>query len=239
MELSQNRVITVATHLSTMGIAPEQIQTHAIGNTQTAKHKQDDDRDRSVMLWALPKIYFEPIVKPILPRHVPPKPKVSRNFKIALALELDVSLAFKAREILKKVVKGRVGAGLAVTSMIFIIWDIQNNLRCTYVYAAIGAGVSLSIPGSHGVSGTTHGPWNSFTTEKPISCAQFGPYMRFTTIGIGSLSKNWITLDTPPGVSNVYTTINTGTTIGGGLATYPAHLSAFVPLERPHPFHGP
>ncbi|MGY4290257.1 hypothetical protein ACVWXO_009523 [Bradyrhizobium sp. LM2.7] len=66
MTTSANRVITVAKSLSEMGIHPEQMQTHAIGNTQTANH------DRSVVLWVLPKVYFEPIIKPDLPRPVPP-----------------------------------------------------------------------------------------------------------------------------------------------------------------------
>jgi hypothetical protein len=113
-------------------------------------------------------------------------------------------------------------------------------LKCTYVYAAVGLGFGLSLPKTGGRSGTLHGPWNSFTTEKPIiSCSQFGRSMRFTTIGIGDVSKNWILLETPKGVKDVYLRISTGTTIGGGASTYPAHLSAFVPLERPKPFGGP
>jgi hypothetical protein len=237
-ELSQNRVITVASYLAQMGIGGEQVQTDAIGNTHTAKHEQDDDHDRSVTLWVLPKIYFEPIVKPKLPRHVPPKPKVSRHFKIALAMALDVSLGLKAGAVLKRVVKGRIGAGVAIAGMAWIIVDTENHLRCTYVYAAIGLGVSLSMPWGN-ISGTTHGDWTSFTTEKPISCSQFGNTMRFTTIGIGSKSVNWALIETPPGVSDVYINVSTGTTPGGGAATYPAHLSTFVPLESPHPFNGP
>jgi hypothetical protein len=238
MTLSQNRVITVANYLSKMGIGGEQMQTDAIGNTHAAKHRQDDDRDRSVMLWVLPKIYFEPIVKPHLPRAVPPKPKVSKHFKIALAMELDVSLALKARQLLTKLAKGRFGAGVSFAGMVWVIVDTENRLQCTYVYAAIGLGVSLTMPWGN-MSGTTYGDWTSFTTEKPISCSQFGNTMRFTTIGIGSLSRNWVLIETPPGVSDVYITVSTGTTPGGGMATFPAHLSAFIPLERPRPFNGP
>jgi hypothetical protein len=94
-------------------------------------------------------------------------------------------------------------------------------------YAAFGLGVSLSMPWGN-MSGTTHGDWTSFTTEKPISCSQFGNTMRFTTIGIGSKSVNWALIETPPGVSDVYINVSTGTTPGGGAATYPAHLSRFA-----------
>ncbi|MCK1336523.1 hypothetical protein ACVW1A_005780 [Bradyrhizobium sp. LB1.3] len=239
MTTSANRVITVAKSLSEMGIHPEQMQTHAIGNTQTANHRLDEDNDRSVVLWVLPKVYFEPIIKPDLPRPVPPRPKVSRNFKIAMLLEVDGSISFAARAAIKRIVKGRAGAGIAFASALFSIWDTENNLKCTYVYAAVGLGFGLSLPKTGGRSGTLHGPWNSFTTEKPISCSQFGKSMRFTTIGIGDVSKNWILLETPRGVKDVYLSISTGTTIGGGASTYPAHLSAFVPLERPKPFGGP
>jgi hypothetical protein len=63
--------------------------------------------------------------------------------------------------------------------------------------------------------------------------------MRFTTIGIGDVSKTWVLIETPRGVRDVYIQIATGTTIGGGAATYPAFLTGFVPLEGPKPFSGP
>ncbi|MGZ3287757.1 MAG: hypothetical protein ACXU87_06935 [Xanthobacteraceae bacterium] len=239
MTTSSNRVITVARCLSEMGIPPEQIQTDAIGNTQTARHGPDEDRDRSVLLRVVPKLHFKPIQKPDLPRHLPPKPRVSRNFKIAMLIEVDGSISFAARELVKRIVKGRAGAGIAFASALFSIWDTENHLKCTYVYAAVGLGFGLNLPKTGGRSGTLHGDWTPFTTEKPISCSQFGRTMRFTTIGIGALSKTWVLIETPPGVEDVYITIATGTTIGGGASTYPAHLSAFIPLEHPKPFSGP
>ncbi|WP_291685232.1 OmpA family protein [Bradyrhizobium sp.] len=239
MDLSRNRVITVAGYLSELGIPAEQMQTDAIGNTQTATHALDEDRDRSVLLRVVPKIHFKPIVKPDLPRPLPPKPKVSRNFKIAMLLEVDGSISFAAKEFIKKIVKGRVGAGIAFASAIFSIWDTENHLKCTYVYAAVGLGVGLNLPKTGGRSGTLHGDWTAFTTEKPISCSQFGRTMRFTTIGIGDVSKTWVRIETPPGVDDVYISIATGTTIGGGASTFPAHTSAFIPLEHPKPFAGP
>ncbi len=237
--LSQVRVSMVSGYLIQMGIDVEQMQTEAIGNTRTAQHKLDDDRDRSVLLRVVPKIHFKPIYKPDLPRYFPPKPKVSKNFKIAMLLEVDATISFTAREFLKKMFKGKVGGGIAYCAALFTIWDTQNNLKCTYAYAAFGLGVGLSLPKTGGRSGTLHGDWTPFTTEKPITCSQFGRTMRYTTIGIGNTSKNWVLIETPPGVRDVYIEISTGTTIGGGMATYPAHLSSFIPLEGPKPFSGP
>ena len=239
MTLSQTRVGRVAGYLMKMGIDGGQMQTEAIGNTQTAKHKLDDDRDRSVLLRVVPKIHFKPVHKPDLPRHFPPKPKVSMNFKIAMLLEVDGTMSFAAREFVKKTFKGKVGGGIAFASALFTIWDTQNNLKCTYVYAAIGLGVGLTLPKTGGRSATLHGDWTPFTTEKPISCSQFGNTMRYTTASIGNTSKNWVLIETPPGVRDVYIEIATGMTIGAGMATYPAHLSGFVPLESPKPFNGP
>jgi hypothetical protein len=160
-------------------------------------------------------------------------------FKIAMLLEVDGTMSFAAREFVKKMLKGKFGGGIAFASALFTIWDTQNNLKCTYVFAGVGLGVGLSLPKTGGRSATLHGGWTPFTTEKPISCSQFGRTMRFTTIGIGNTSKNWVLIETPPGVRDVYTEIATGMTIGAAMATYPAHLSAFIPLESPKPFSGP
>jgi hypothetical protein len=239
MSLSRVRVGAVAGCLMQMGIDAGQMQTESIGNTQTGRHKLDDDHDRSVLLRVVPKIHFTPVHKPDLPRHLPPKPKVSTNFKIAMLLEVDGTMSFAAREFVKKMFKGKVGGGIAFASALFTIWDTQNNLKCTYVFAAVGLGFGLSLPKTGGRSGTLHGDWTPFVTEKPISCSQFGHTMRFTTASIGNTSKNWVLIETPPGVRDVYIEIATGATIGGGMATYPAFLSGFVPLESPKPFSGP
>jgi hypothetical protein len=166
MTLSQTRVGRVAGYLMERGIDGGQMQTEAIGNTQTAKHKLDEDRDRSVLLRVVPKIHFKPVHKPDLPRHFPPKPKVSMNFKIAMLLEVDGTTSFAAREFAKKMFKGKVGGGIAFASALFTIWDTQNNLKCTYVYAGIGLGVGLTLPKTGGRSATLHGDWTPFTTEK-------------------------------------------------------------------------
>jgi OmpA family protein len=237
MTLSQTRVGRVAGYLMQNGVDGSQMQTEAIGNTKTADHKLDDDRDRSVLLRVVPKIHFKPVEKPNLPRALPPKPKVSRHFKIAMLLELDGTLSLAARQIVKKL--AGFGAGIAFGAAYFRIVDTENHLKCDYVWAGAGLGAGFSLPKTGSRSATLSGPWNAFTTEKPITSSQFGPSMRFTTAGIGSLSVNWILIETPPGVSDVYMRIDTGTTLGISMATYPAHLTGFVPLEAPKPYSDP
>jgi hypothetical protein len=84
-------------------------------------------------------------VKPDLPRHVPPRPKVSRNFKIAREFEVDKSASFAARQLVQRLVKGCAGAGTAAVTAVFAIWDTENNLKCRFLYAAIGLGGSLAF----------------------------------------------------------------------------------------------
>lgn len=237
MSLSQTRVGRVAGYLMENGIDGSQMQTDAIGNTKTANHKPDDNRDRSVLLRVVPKTHFKPVQKPHLPRLLPPKPKVSTHFKIALLLEIDRSLAFAARETVKKLAGKNFGAGIALASAYFRIVDTQNHLKCDYIWAGAGLGAGFSLPKTGSRSSTLSGPWNEFTTEKPITCSQFGPSMRFTTAGIAFWSVNWILIETPPGVNDVYMQIDTGFTAGASMATYPAHLTGFAPLEAPKPFH--
>jgi len=237
MSLSQTRVGRVAGYLMEHGIDADQMQTDAIGNTKTTDHKLDEDRDRSVLLRVVPKIHFKPIPKPDLPRPLPPKPKVSTQFKIAMLLEVDGSIAFAARETIKKLAGKKFGAGLALASAYFRIVDTQNHLKCDYVWAGIGLGAGFSLPKTGSRSATLSGPWNSFTTEKPITCSQFGPSMRFTTAGLAFWSANWVLIETPPGVKDVYMGIDTGFTAGAAMATYPAHLTGLVALESPKPFH--
>ena len=109
-----------------------------------------------------------------------------------------------------KLFKVKIGGGVAFDGLIFLIWDTDNDIACLYVYIGIGLGVGLSFTPK--VSATTHGPWTAFTTEKPMSCWQFGRWARFTTAGVASHSVNWITMETPPGIDNVESlAIDTGT----------------------------
>jgi OmpA family len=236
MELSQTRVGRVANFLSTRGIASEQMQLDAVGEELAAKHADEDDpRDRSVTLWVYPR--FE--LNTPLPRRVPPRPLVTRHFKIAMITGLSVFQATNIRNFLRgsKIKGGKLGGGLAIDGIIFMIWDWTNKISCLYLYFALGLGVGLSFTPK--VSATTHGPWNPFTTDKPISCWQFGRWARFTTAGVWSKSVNWITLETPRGVSDIKSLpINTGTTLGAGASTAPLG-GDFILLDQPRRFAGP
>ena len=77
---------------------------------EVARHQQD----RSVLLWVYPK--FEEDPKPP-PRRVPPRPKVSRQFKLAMLTGLSVSQGFKFSRFLK----GKVGGGVAVDTIFSLL----------------------------------------------------------------------------------------------------------------------
>jgi hypothetical protein len=228
MELSQTRVGRVANFLSQRGIAVEQTQLDAVGEELAKKHVEDDPRDRSVTLWVLPKFEFDPPP----PRRVPPRPKVSRHFKIALVTGLSFSQALNVGKLFRGV---KLGGGVAIDGIFFIVWDTRNNIACLYIYIGLGLGAGATFTPK--VSATTHGPWNAFTTEKPISCWQFGRWARFTSAGVWSKSVNWITLETPKGVDNVESLrIDTGTTLGaGGTST----IGDFIRVGQPYRFSGP
>jgi len=233
MELSQTRVGRAVAFLQTKGIKPEQIQDHAVGEelADAEGHIDDDPRDRSVRLWVLPKFQFDPIVP--LPRKVPRTPPTTRHFKIAMVENLSYTQALKFGKVLAKVSK--IGGGVAFESSIFMIWDTRNKIVCFYVYIGLGIGAGLRI--APPAAATTHGPWNDFTTEKPISCWQFGQWARFTTIGAFSKSLNWISMETPKGVDNVDSlSINTGMTLGAGTSTTVGDL---IRIDKPVRYDGP
>jgi hypothetical protein len=228
METSMTRASRVQAYLYDHGVSTDQVQADAVGEELAATHAEDDEQDRSVLLWVYPK--FEEDPKPP-PRRVPPRPKVSRHFKLAMLTGLSVSQAFKFARFLK----GRAAGGLAVDTIFFMMWDTTNNQACIYVYVGVGLGVGLSFAPK--VSATAHGPWNPITTEKPISCAQFGRWARFTTAGVWDWSVNWISLETPKGLDNIdHASIDTGRTLGAGMSS---SAGDFIRLAGPSPFHGP
>jgi hypothetical protein len=227
MATSQVRMGAVQAFLQDHGVNPDQIEPDAVGEEEAQTHALDDERDRAVRLWVMPKFKYEP--RP--PRKVPPKPKLSDKFKIAMITGLSASQAVKFAKFRRL---PRIGAGFAADVIYFMVWDTTNNLACIYLYAAAGLGVGLTALPK--VSATTHGPWNNFTTEKPMAVSQFGTFSRFTTAGVASWSANWITIETPKGIDNVYERIDTGVTLGLGASTT---VGEFIRLEGPNKFSGP
>ena len=226
MELSENRVARVYNFLMAQGVSDSQMQLKAVGEELAKTHSEDDPRDRSVLLW----------VHPVPEDTPPPPPKVpktltTRNFKISMVSGLSVNQALNVG----KLFKVKIGGGVAFDGLIFLIWDTDNNIACLYVYIGIGLGVGLSFTPK--VSATTHGPWTSFTTEKPMSCWQFGRWARFTTAGVASHSVNWITMETPRGIDNVESlSIDTGTTLGAGMGST---IGDIIRADQPYRFSGP
>src|SRR5262245_19354592 len=179
--LSQVRVDRVVAHLRGRGVRDTQMQPHAVGNSKTAGHGADEERDRSVAITVHPRAIDTP--KP--PVLVPPKPAVSTAFSISMLTGISVSKMAKVIRILSvapkyakyvgyltKLMKGKVAAGVAVDFIFFLIWDTTNNLACLYLY--IGGGAGAGVTHFPPISATSHGPWNPFTTSAPISSAQFG-----------------------------------------------------------------
>lgn len=228
MTLSKVRVRRVADFLKDGGIAETQMQLDAVGEELAAKHGPDDERDRGVALLILPKAKNDP---PPPPRP-PTKPPTTQKFKVAMITGLSGAKATK----FAKYLKGKVGAGVAADVLFFQIWDIENNFSALYVYVGGGIGVGLTVLPN--VSATTHGDWNDFRTSASITCGQFDGFTRFTTVGVASLSRNFLNLvGTPPGVDDVYIDdFKTGTTIGLGASSTVGDL---ILLEGPDPFSGP
>ena len=233
MTLSQVREGQVQAFLLDHGISPDQIRVDAVGSTLAAHHSLDDLRDRSVLLWVYPKFEFHPP-----PKKVPHRPKISRVFKIAVdghnparwaKHSQNISLG---KKIFKRIVKK---LPLSEKDLPFIVWDTTNYLACRYVYIDVNVGFDLSI-GSK--LPQPHGPWNSFTTEKPIGCWQFGRSARLTTIGDWKTAQTQIHIETPKGVNDVYTTIKTGITIRGVQGSFTL-AGDFDIMEGPVPYGGP
>jgi hypothetical protein len=227
MVLSQIRVGRVVNFLSIQGIDVEHMQQDAIGEENAKSHSLDDERDRGVLLWVYPRFEYEPPP----PRKVPKKPLVTRHFKISMVTGLNVAQALR----IAKLFKVKIGAGLAIDGLVFLIWDPHNQIACYYVYIGIGLGFGFSALPS--VAVTTHGPWTDFTTEKPMSCWQFGRWARFTSGGGGSHTVNWITFETPRGINNVESLpIATGTTYGVGATST---IGDLIRASDPYRFSGP
>jgi hypothetical protein len=233
MALSQVREGTVQAFLLDNGVNANQIRVDAVGSTLTEHHALDDPRDRSVFLWVYPK--FHPIPPP---KKVPPRPKTSTLFKLSVDGHFPDRWAKHHRNLSwgQKLVK-KIAKKLPLSSMDlpFIVWDTTNSLACRYVYIDLNFGFDLSI-GSN--LPQPHGPWNEFTTEKPIGCWQFGKDARLTTMGDWKTHPTWIHIETPKGVNDVYIKIDTGIAIKGAAGSFTL-AGDFDLMEGPKIYTGP
>jgi len=143
----------------------------------------------------------------------PPEPKSPKgtHFKIKAAVGVNA------------------GDGVVGDFIVFQIWDTDNNLVQEYNYygGGLGAGTPSSV--------TTEGPWNDFSTEKPVGVWAFQGPARWTSAGAGPASKNILHIPFPLGTDKgVYMQVNTGTTIGAGASTT---VGLMVPASQdPVPF---
>ena len=137
METSMVRAGRVQAHLLDRGASSDQIQADAVGEMLAAAHAPDEDRDRSVRLWVFPKFKYDPPP----PRRVPPRPKGSRHFKLAMVTSLSFSHLKDLKKLskLSKVLKAKPGIGVSVDAIAFIIWEGERP-ELHYLYVGIGAG---------------------------------------------------------------------------------------------------
>jgi hypothetical protein len=239
--LSQTRESTVQAFLLDHGVSANQIQVQAVGSTLTKNHALDDPRDRGVLLWVYPKFEF-----PIPPIKVPHRPKISNVFKIAVDGDFpprwkrwnaNIPEWQKAIQWGTDQVASKLKMPISHMALPFIVWDVTNHLACRYVYIdfeiGFDAGVDLGLP-------QPHGPWNIFTTDKAIGCNQFGKGARLTTISLLGGDQTQIHIDTPSGVSDVYTNI----VLGMGptwlhQSTPVPYMAEFDLMTRPEVYGGP
>jgi hypothetical protein len=82
---------------------------------------------------------------------------------------------------------------------------------------------------------TDSGPWNQFQTPKPWSIEGFAGPARFTTIGGGTFTTNYLHIPVVAGEAwGVYLRIDTGFTWGGGASSSIGILSPSPEGVRPY-----
>lgn len=218
-ELSKRRVKSVERHLLGLGVDPSQIQAEWAGEELSKSQLADDERDRAVEIHLQAEAVVPP--EPVPPPAPPPAPPLSKSFQVRLLGSAQVGKVIdlgKAMARISKLAKLRKlpKVGFALDVMFLEIRDSSNHISGFYVYVAPGLGA-----GAYWVSATHRGPWNGFHTSQPILVSQFDGPARFTTIGVGPFSKNYLNLiGTPRGVDGVYLEdFETGFTWGAGAST--------------------
>lgn len=141
---------------------------------------------------------------------------------------------------LKMLYAVNVGKVLTFDDIHFQIWDTKAGLCSYYAYAGSGGGFSLKSP----VSVTTEGDWNDFSVTKPMAVNQFTGFARFTTLGAGPFSGNFLHfMHLQNGTQTIPSPlpINTGFTIvpGGGSSIGTMNLEMRGTIDGLISFKGP
>src|SRR5262249_45617316 len=107
----------------------------------------------------------------------------------------------------------------AIDFSIFQIWDEKAQICSFYTYRATGV-AGGPIPGAW-LSATTAGDWTDLTVSKAMGVNQFTGPTRFTTVGAGPISWNYINFMDLRGAQTIPNPlpISTGFTIGVGGGT--------------------
>ncbi|MFO1350501.1 MAG: OmpA family protein [Gammaproteobacteria bacterium] len=218
MGLSERRVRGAANYLKSKGVGEKQMTLDYVGESlaEQRKHGREDPLDRAVAF----------LILPVAQRRTPAPqsgPPLNDRFKIKLLAGLSF---------------GKEGG--QADNLYFFIWDKENGLAAIYVYAGTGIGVSpIPVP----LSATSEGPWNDFATIGKLYVGEFEGEIRFTTIGAGPWSKNYLTFKSlPRGIMTKPATLDLGTgfTYGAGASTTSGRL--ILPFassgKNPGPYNG-
>jgi len=204
-------------------------KTVAMGATKLLVKKPRDESEMRMNRRI--EIFLTPGRSPSHPQPPPPPPPSDIT-------PPAVNTKFK----LKMLGNWNISAGVAADFSVFQIWDEKAGITSIYTYWA--GGVAGGVISGQWFSGTLPGPWNDFTTDKPLAVNQFGGAARFTTAGGGSWTKNYINfMSLPSGASTVPNPlpIDTGFTIGisAGTSVGYLRLEKLGGASGAWPFSGP
>ncbi|HKU43142.1 MAG TPA: OmpA family protein [Polyangiales bacterium] len=198
LELSHRRAQQVAAHLASRGVQATQMQIDWVGESLAGTRLQELSKERAVSLMAAPLAHVPvPAASPPATLTTP----TTDTFKIRLLGALAAS------------------AGVATLERLFFqIWDPSHALTCFYMYQSGG----LAKGKGPILSATLSGPWNKFTTTKPIAVDEFAGAARFSTAGTMWWTVNYLNImGLPAGVATAPNPLEleTGFTMGLGIGS--------------------
>jgi len=236
-QLSLGRVLRIKKYLTERGIPESKApgpDIQAAGEDLSTSDSQEDEQDRAVRITVAmgikPRPIYPTIVLPEIvitsgppPPTQPPPPIIIRP-PMLKKIPINVSQNWQIRQLSQADVEFIVG----LSGMAFQIVDRTNNEEIICVMPAAGAGIGLPA------SLTLKGPWNIFTTPKPIRITDFaGPATWTTVFSTGPFSHNTLEVNdtrVPP------IRVATGVTIG---ASGPTVVGGILFCSSPRPFGGP
>ena len=198
LDLSKRRAQNVLTFLSGRGVPSARMKVQFVGESLAGTFAGENAEARAVSLLVARTVVLPP------PTPTPPPAPVAKT-----------TTKFRIR--LLGALSSGVGAA-QIEMMFFQIWAPSLSVTTFYEYLSGGIGKSRGAA----LSVTLKGPFNDFTTTSAVATTDFGGPARFSTVGTGPFSVNFLTLlGLPSGAKTVPTPLklSTGFTVGLGLST--------------------